>query len=206
MKSVAGVRWHLLAVAVLGMALGSGPPAARAAEEEPGRAVFVAKGCAVCHEERAVLQAPHVSSLRRDRPFFELAAAMWNHAPLMWANLSEPGLRWPRLTAREMAALALYLKSSPQRNDPPNLSRGQAILVEKGCARCHAVQGRGETVARDLVRHVRFDSSIAWAAAMWNHAPAMLAAGTERRLEYPQFRAAELADLIGFLRELGKPR
>ncbi len=206
MGPMAGGRFHVLAVAVLGMVLGSGTPAAGAEEEHPGRAVFVSKGCAVCHEERAVLQAPHVSVLRRGRSLFQLAADMWNHAPLMWANLPEPGLKWPRLTPREMAALALYLNGTAPNDPQPNLERGQVMLVEKGCVRCHTLGGQSERVAKDLVRHVRFDADIAWVAAMWNHAPTMIALGPERRVEYPHFERAELADLIGTLREMGKPR
>jgi hypothetical protein len=131
---------------------------------------------------------------------------MWNHAPFMWANLPEPGLKWPRLTPREMAALAVYLNGATPKDPQPNLGRGQVMLVEKGCARCHPLGGQGERVARDLARHVRFDSNIAWVSAMWNHAPTMIAVGSQRGVEYPQFEPEELVDLIGFLREMGKSR
>ena len=206
MGTTAGIRFRCIALIVLGFIVGAERPLAQAGEESPGRAVFVSKGCAICHEERAVLQAPHVSVLRRDRSLFRLAADMWNHAPLMWANLSEPGLKWPRLTPREMAALGLYLNGSAPKDPKPNLGRGQVMLVEKGCSRCHSLDGQGQRAAKDLVRHVRFDSNIAWVAAMWNHAPTMIALGAERGVEYPYFEPEELVDLIGFLRKMGKPR
>ena len=206
MKPVAVVRCDLLFVATLGMLLGFTAPATGAEGEHPGRAVFVSKGCATCHEERAVLQAPHLSVLRKDRSLVQLTAAMWNQAPIMWANLQDPGLRWPRLTAREMAALAQYLNGAAPEDPSPDLGRGQVVLVEKGCARCHSPGGEGGNAAKDLLRRVRFDSKAAWAAALWNHAPTMLALAAERGAEYPLMQPGELADLIGFLREMARPR
>jgi cytochrome c551/c552 len=200
MKVRTGMGRHLLGVATLGIALGSVAPPAGAAEEHPGRAVFVSKGCATCHEERAVLQAPHLSVLRRDRSLFEFAAGMWNHAPLMWANLSDPGLKWPRLSPREMADLGSYLNGSDPSDPPPNRGRGQLVLVSKGCLTCHALGGPRGTAAKDLAGKFLLDSDAAWAAAMWNHTPTMIALGTEKGIEYPSLEWKDMVDLIGFLR------
>lgn len=207
MGSRAGIRWSCAGLAALGLFLGAGIGSREAAEDEAGREVFVAKGCATCHEERAVLQAPHLSVLRKDRSFFGLATGMWNQAPMMWANLQDPGLRWPRLTPGEVADLARYLNNGAGLADPPpNPARGQLALREKGCLTCHTVDGLGRRVSKDLIRQVRFDSDEAWVAAMWNHAPSMLAVHASQRLAYPLFQGRELADLIGFLRLSPRPR
>lgn len=179
---------------------------AQGAEVPPGRGVFVAKGCARCHEERAVLQAPHVSALRRNRPLFDLATAMWNHAPMMWANLFDAGLSWPHLTAREMADLAFYLggpKTADRAADP---ERGHLLFGQKGCFLCHAFEREGRTRLRDLRGVDRLGSDAAWAAALWNHAPSMMAVAAEGRLEYPFLEAKDLADIVVFLRNLSRPR
>jgi len=207
MASGARIPWCAVALGIASIVSGvRGFARGEAAEEAPGRAVFVAKGCALCHEERAVLQAPHVSALRKDRSLFELATGLWNHAPMMWANLSEPGLRWPRLTSREVADLARYLNGAAPPDPPPNLARGQLSLLEKGCLGCHTVAGRGQKQGKDLTRLARHDSDEAWVAALWNHAPTMLALHAERRMAYPTFRENELADVVGFLRRPSPPR
>jgi cytochrome c len=205
MRSAANIRWHGVALLAVGILLGLRPPMA-AAEDPLGRAIFLSKGCAICHEERAVLQAPHISVLRKDRSFFELAAGMWNHAPMMWANLPEPGLRWPRLTSREMADLAVYLDGSSPKDPAPNVGQGQLLLVEKGCLACHTADGQGQKTAKDLLRQVRLDSNEAWAAALWNHAPSMLAARVDTAREYPHLDAKDIADMVGFLRRTGRGR
>jgi len=206
MKPLVGSACRLLAVATLGMALGSVALPAAAAEEQPGRVVFVSKGCATCHEERAVLQAPHLSVLRKDRSLFQLSAGMWNHAPLMWANLPEPGLKWPRLSSREMAVLGSYLNGSEPKDPPPDREHGQVVLVSKGCLTCHALGGPRGTAARDLAGKFSLDSDAAWAAALWNHAPTMIAMAAEKGIAYPSIEWKELVDLVGFLRTNDKHR
>ncbi len=201
------IPWCAVALGIAGIVSSAqGPARAEAGEEPPGRAVFVAKGCAICHEERAVLQAPHLSVLRKDRSLFELGSRMWNHTPFMWANLVEPGLRWPRLTAREVADLARYLNGGAPSDPAPHLAHGQLMLMEKGCLTCHTVRGQGQKERKDLTRQARFDSNEAWIATLWNHAPTMFALKSEKRIAYPTFEGKELADLIGFLRWPATPR
>jgi len=206
MRPTAGIRFHLVTLALLGFVVGAQRPPARAGEEPPGRAVFVSKGCAVCHEERAVLQAPHLTALRQDRSLFAFAAALWNHAPMMWANLPEAGVRWPRLGPRDVAALAAYLNGAGHADPPPNVSRGQIVLHQKGCLNCHAVGTGGLKVARDLGGRVHFGSNEAWIAALWNHAPTMFVLKMEKGLEYPAFDRQEMKDMVGLLRDSGRPR
>jgi mono/diheme cytochrome c family protein len=153
-----------------------------------------------------VLQAPHLSVLRRERSLFDLAADMLNHAPLMWANLPEAELRWPRLTPQDVASLAAYLNPTNRANPPANVSRGQRALYQKGCLTCHTVKGQGQKVARDLGGLTRLDSNEAWIAALWNHTPSMLAERGRRAMPYATFEGQELVDLIGFLREEGRIR
>ncbi len=64
MESTASSWLCRIALMMLAIGLGTGWPVADAGEEPAGRAVFVAKRCAVCHEERAVLQAPDLKALR----------------------------------------------------------------------------------------------------------------------------------------------
>ncbi len=170
------------------------------------REFLVGAGVAAAAAGAAVLRAPHISVLRRDRSLFDLATGMWNHAPVMWANLPEAEVRWPRLTPRDLANLAAYLNRPNQPDPPPNPGRGQAVLYQKGCLTCHTVRGQGHKVARDLGGLIRLDSNEAWIAALWNHAPTMFVLQTEKGIEYPTFERREMKDLIGFLRDADRPR
>ena len=199
------LRTLLVACWMLGM-LAVPVATSGAAEESRGREVFVAKQCNICHEERAVLQAPHLSRLRKDRTLFQLITDMWNHAPMMWANLPEPGLRWPRLSAAEMADLAVYLNGSAPKDPAPDRRRGQIVLTRKHCLACHTMGGQGAGLARESGHLPRLEQDAAWAAALWNHAPKMLAQTPEKKVEYPTIEWKELVDLIGFLRDGLRPR
>lgn len=204
MDTVRSVVPRIFVLVLLGVGVATGWSAAQTANESPGRVVFLEKKCAVCHEERAVLQAPHLSVLRRERSLFDLAAGMLNHAPLMWANLPEAEVRWPRLTPRDVANLAAYLNPITQPDPPPNLGRGQRALYQKGCLTCHTVKGQGQKVARDLGGLMRLESNEAWIAALWNHTPSMLAEKGRRGMPYATFDRQEMVDLIGFLRDAGR--
>jgi cytochrome c551/c552 len=192
-------RRGLVVLGIVGAVLAGRP--ASAAEEAAGRAVFIAKGCAVCHEERAVLQAPHLSALRRDRTFFQLSTDLWNHAPIMWANLSEPGLRWPRLTASEVTALAAYLNGAAPSDAAPDRRHGQLVLTQKQCLACHSLGGQGRGQAREMTLLPHLDRDAVWIAGLWNHIPSMIVQTPVQKVAYPTFEGQELRDLIGFLRD-----
>jgi len=145
MASGARIPWCAVALGIASIVSGvRGFARGEAAEEAPGRAVFVAKGCALCHEERAVLQAPHVSALRKDRSLFELATGLWNHAPMMEARMHESGLPWPKFEGRDMNDLLAYIQSlaaEPNPNVPQSdeaARRGKLLFEGKAaCTTCH---------------------------------------------------------------------
>ena len=79
-----------------------------------GREVFVAKGCAGCHDADAARQdqpGPALQKYRgRSAPMF-LAQAMWNHNVEMAASMRKRGIRWPKFQGREMDDLVAYVQS-----------------------------------------------------------------------------------------------
>ncbi len=75
---------------------------------------------------------------------------------------------------------------------------GRKVYAEKGCGKCHALNGVGPTIGPDLGRtEPRTVTRIA--GAMWNHAPEMEKAAREKGLRWPAFRGSELRDLVAFL-------
>jgi mono/diheme cytochrome c family protein len=114
---------------------------------------------------------------------------------------------WSILTLLAMAALttALVTQTRRARTRTPvfltaNPAQGEAVFQSKGCARCHAINGRGGKVGPDLGR--------TWAAqrglpqlvtAMWNHAPEMWARMHADGMKYPSLKYDEAAALLAYL-------
>ncbi|MBC8327842.1 MAG: c-type cytochrome [Planctomycetes bacterium] len=83
-----------------------------AGDPEDGRALFAAKGCAVCHgaDGGGGLGPPLRDRLPGSTPEAVLQA-MWNHAPGMSAVLADQNLSWGRLDAAELADLLAFLSA-----------------------------------------------------------------------------------------------
>jgi nitric oxide reductase subunit C len=79
-----------------------------------GRELYIEKGCVLCHytprgaEKRL---APELSTSPALRSPVELSSAMWNHAPVMEAQIRERGLPWPRFEDDDVRDLVAYLRS-----------------------------------------------------------------------------------------------
>lgn len=176
----------------------SGPP-----DPEAGRAIFTAKQCDRCHAPRGEPGAgPALEQLRRPQGEMQLAGRLWNHVPTMFATLDQKGLEWPRITVAEMAGLMAYLKADPGRDPAPDVEKGRAALMRKGCLKCHRFRREGGAVDPDLAdRRADYVSASAWAAAMWAHTPAMAVMASRQGIPYPRFSGDEMGDLLGFLRQ-----
>ncbi len=83
---------------------------------------------------------------------------------------------------------------------PGDPKTGLKIFAEKGCIRCHAVQGEGGRSAPDLARSPAFYASASQLVGeMWNHAPRMWEKMRVEHLPVPRFEPAEMTDLFAFL-------
>ncbi len=80
-----------------------------------------------------------------------------------------------------------------------NILAGSRVFGAKGCAQCHAINGLGGTVGPDLRLFPRTRSYYDFAAAMWNHLPAMSERMSELGIQRPRLSAWETGDLIAFL-------
>jgi len=88
--------------------------------------------------------------------------------------------------------------SAPFTGDP---QRGSELFYgKKLCARCHAVNGQGSTVAPDLGArggpHLSLGQLV---VAMWNHAPRMLEKFRSEGVRLPEMSYQEMADILVFL-------
>jgi mono/diheme cytochrome c family protein len=86
---------------------------------------------------------------------------------------------------------------------PGNPLEGSRLFADKGCLRCHAVQGVGGTTGPDLGRGMLNRPLLEIAGVMWNHSPGMEHFFQEKRIARPKFEPAEMASLLAFLYYLG---
>jgi mono/diheme cytochrome c family protein len=76
---------------------------------------------------------------------------------------------------------------------------GSRVFGEKGCSRCHAVNGVGGKGGPDLGRAARPRSFFDLGTAMWNHLPRMADRMRDLRMARPLLDAREAGDLVAFL-------
>ncbi len=76
---------------------------------------------------------------------------------------------------------------------------GSRVFGEKGCVKCHSINGLGGTVGPDLGGISQAGSFYELAATMWNHVPGMTQRMTEYGIERSPMSPREAADLTAFL-------
>ncbi len=212
MKTGRGTRWTVAGCVAAAMLAATAVVAAAQAPfsgaQDPalGARVFDDKGCVRCHATngdaaRGPTGAPNLAHVSRPRTFFDLAAALWNHAPQMSARMRALGITRPRLDVKEAGDLAGYLYTLDyfERRGRPEI--GRRIFAEKRCVQCHSIAGSGGAVGPRLDQMKTVASPIALAAIMWNHGPQMGAMMEALAVERPTFKAGELIDLIAYINQ-----
>jgi len=86
---------------------------------------------------------------------------------------------------------------------PGNPLEGSQLFTEKGCLRCHAINGVGGVGGPDLGQGILKRSLLDIAGVMWNHSPGMAHLIEERHGARPLFKAPEMASLLSFLYYIG---
>jgi mono/diheme cytochrome c family protein len=174
-------------------------------EQDPiaGGRLFADKGCAGCHtvDGKGGGVGPDLSRTARPRTFYDLAAALWNHAPRMAGAMKRAGVQRPKLTASESGHVVAYLFTLDYFDPPGDADAGRRLFADKRCVACHRIGDRGGSDGPPLDRLKAYASPIALAAAMWNHSGAMAAAMAAGGIERPQFQRRELIDLIGYINQ-----
>jgi mono/diheme cytochrome c family protein len=76
---------------------------------------------------------------------------------------------------------------------------GSRVFGDKGCVKCHAINGVGGTSAPDLARIQRPRTFYDLAATMWDHLPRMAEQMQKLGIPRPRLNPRETGDLIAFL-------
>jgi len=171
-----------------------------------GKALFAEKHCIRCHAvgREGGSVGPRLDAIPRGEPPLRIAQALWNHGPAMTAAMRRMDLEPPRFDGGEFLDLVAFLRTQGRRaaarefRSAGNPEAGRRLFAAKGCARCHALFGRGG-VGPDLGRAELRGSVTQLAGTMWNHWPAMSAAMKAMGMAPPTFAGDELADLFAHL-------
>lgn len=163
-------------------------------EPEQGRSVFD-RSCSSCHSFGSPDKG-QVDLLERSGPqtITGYVAAMWNHAPAMRRR----GGSTPVLNEGRMPDLIAYLFSQRYFFEPGNPARGSRVYEDKACATCHSAR-RMETGAPDLTKAIDSYSPITLTSTAWSHGSSMLQSMNNQRIQWPEFKGKEMADLIAYL-------
>lgn len=194
--------WAVVLVAGLAIAAPQG-------DAGRGHLIFEEKGCSGCHRPQTQEQGigPALEVIRRPQGLLQLAGRFWNHAPAMFAMFERQGLKWPDLTAEQMADLMAYLQGEPSRDPPGDLFQGRVVLIRKGCLKCHPYRGEGNPSAPELSRlRDRYESPVVWATTVWNHSPKMAALANRLGVPYARFSGDEMGNLVEFLKSSSPSR
>jgi mono/diheme cytochrome c family protein len=161
-----------------------------------GKQVFTDRGCAGCHGLTEYLR-PLVKPVSQWEVLSDpvaLAEAMWNHRSQMLQEAGAKRVRWPELSAQDLGDVLLYLRnlpSAPRKAAAFSIGAGndgEAVFTSDGCSGCHRSGSA-------LASRIQGQTLTEIAAAMWNHAPRMAAAGAKPvKLEPGEMRA-----LLGYL-------
>jgi len=192
----------LLAWLLLAPALASAQPLFSPAQDAlAGARVFDAKGCVKCHAIGGVggKVGPDLARTARPRSFYDLTAALWNHAPQMAARMLQLGIARPHLNPLEAGDLAGYLFTLNYFDPQGNVAAGRRAFAEKRCVVCHSVGSVGGTIGPRLDGATSVASPIFLAAAMWNHTAQMAELMQREGITRPTFKGSELVDLIAFI-------
>src|SRR3990172_2964179 len=82
---------------------------------------------------------------------------------------------------------------------PADALGGAEQFTQKGCDKCHSIEGQGGTFGPDLARSDLDKSLLDIFAMMWNHSPQMSGIMTDLRLSRPTLTREDLAELTAYI-------
>lgn len=171
-----------------------------------GKHVFDEKGCVKCHSVRGRGGeiGPALDDVDLSKSVNDIAAVMWNHADQMQTAMGQEKVVWPTFERKEMADMIAYLYFINFMDPPGNATRGQALFEEKKCLSCHAVGGKGGSIASDLAAMGEFLTSVSILRTMFSTAAKMSDTVLNEGKPWPVLTGSEMRDIFAYLEKESK--
>ncbi|OGP32783.1 MAG: hypothetical protein A2X88_06870 [Deltaproteobacteria bacterium GWC2_65_14] len=168
-----------------------------------GRKVFEGKHCSQCHSifERERKIGPKLQSSKFYGSFLDIFSSLWNHAPEMAVYMRREVLDRPQLSTNELNQLISFLYMLPYLGEPGNPRKGEALLEEKTCFRCHHLGRKGRKDGVPLDTLAVYQSQVVLLQRMWNHGPEMILRMAQTGSPIPTFSGNDMTDIFAALTE-----
>lgn len=82
---------------------------------------------------------------------------------------------------------------------PADPLKGAARFTEKGCDKCHSIEGQGGSFGPDLARSDFSGSLLDIVSLMWNHLPQMNNMMSDLKIGFPKFTETDLSELAAYI-------
>jgi len=162
-----------------------------------GMRVFDDLGCAQCHStaggESFDLVPLTPEGEDGHRSLTEMAAAMWNHYPIMREWSQATGEEVAPFEPGQMGHLLSYMMEEGYLESRGDADRGEGLFDGKGCLHCHS-EGDSALPMKDY-------SATDLAAGVWRHGPELRAEMLRGGATWQRISAQEMADIIAFLNQ-----
>jgi cytochrome c2 len=192
-------------VAILVAAITATAWAQTEADASRGPQILKAQNCDRCHAigPNQKGTAPTLGkSLNREYSPAGLVSAMWNHAPTMWQAMTKANIPNPKLSPKDSADLMGYFASLRFFEPTGDSARGLKLVQDKGCIQCHAIAGVGTNVAKPIPQWDDIGDPVVLVQRMWNHAPQMKKALSEKLMKWPSMTPQDLSDILVYARSV----
>jgi mono/diheme cytochrome c family protein len=173
-------------------------------DSQRGEELFQSLPCVRCHSinGKGGSRGPDLAKrLKREYSPAGIAARMWNHAPTMWAALTEQGLAIEPLGQQAAADLFGYFYSLRFFDRPADVDRGRRLFDRERCSGCHSIEDSTRNSAKPVSQWSSLGRPLVFAAAIWSHS-ANAGVFDENHVRRTQLKGQELTDIVMYLRGL----
>ncbi len=204
------MKKRAIGLVAVGIAISGGRLlAAVDADARRGAEFFEKQKCNTCHSVSGAgggasnSKAPDLG-IRSDREYTpsSIASRMWNHAPAMWSEMAQSGMKMPSVSEQDAADLFAFFYAARYFEKAGDAGRGKRVFSEKHCSECHALAVDAAKTGPPVSQWQSLRDPIALVQRMWNHLPQMQQAAGKRKLSWPELTNQDLTDVLVYLQTL----
>lgn len=175
---------------------------------EIGEKLFQEKNCIRCHSVggKGGDVGPALDDFQGQYAAPYITSALWDNGPKMMKTMLEKNVPRPTFRDRDVTDILAFIRANglyDQANrdylTPSNPIHGKQLFQQKGCVRCHSINGKGGTIGPDLAQRALKGSVSYILSQMWNHGSRMWPTMAKEGIPFPKFTPNEMSDLMAFL-------